>query len=432
MRLKCMIIRRNIIVTRARVGGMFVASLLLLGSLTASSIQAQNVRGEEGDWVWERDYVIDVESSTTVFIEKISGEVEIVSGPGPDIMISQKVEARGRSREEALEYGNRFELETQFSDGYLTISGRSRASDSEYEIRVPSGLSVSFESEGGELLLSDLDAYVNIRMDGGEMDIENIAGPLDIRSDGGAIEIDGVDSDVSISSAGGEMSIVGVSGKVAVTSGGGMIEIDGVEENVEVVSAGGSVEVSNVEGNVNINTTAGGIELDDIEGDAIISTGGGDIELQNVEGRVTATTSGGDIEGAGLSSELRLETLAGDIELEGISNSVRAVAEVGEVYIEVSDADFLSSGTITVEMGFGEIDILLPSDTKTNIVASVLQSGDIEIDRDGWSVRVLGRRGSTRESGDRRAEFEVGGGSSGEIELSLQSGYINIMNDDDH
>jgi len=409
-----------------------ICAMTTLGGFTTTPAFSQEVHGEDGEWTWENNYRIDIKSSTTVFFEKISGEVEIVATDGRDIEIKQSIEVRSHSRRDALERGSEFELETQFSDGYLTISGRRRTSDAAYRIEIPSGLSISFESEGGALSLSDLDAYVNIEMDGGDMEIDNIGGPLDIRSDGGEIEIDGVDSDVTISNDGGEMSVVDVNGKVVVTSGGGQIEIDGVHENVEVVSAGGSVEVSNVNGDVNINTTAGDIELDDVDGDAFISTGGGDIELMNVEGKITATTSGGDIEGEDLSSELRLETLAGDIDLAGISNSVRAVAEVGEVYIEVTDADFLSSGSMVVDLGYGEIDLRLPSDTKATVFASVLQSGDIEIDRNGWSVRVLGRRGSSREEGDRRAEFEIGGGGNGEIELSLKSGQIQIMNDDNN
>jgi len=407
---------------------MASAVLLLASGVLVSSVTAQTLEGENGDWTWKKDYSFDVDGRDSVVFEDFYGHVELVAGRGSSIVIQQVVQARGETRREALDYGNEFELEVRYSSSYLTIEGESGSRSTMFVIQVPSGLNVSYDSDSGDLFVAGMDSELNIKMDGGDVEIVDVGGPVDVRSDGGDIDVDGVKSDVSLTSDGGELTVLGVDGDLIIATGGGEIEIETVKGKVEVVSAGGSVEVSDVDGDVFVNTSAGGVEVDHVKGEVTVLTGGGDIELWSIRGSVNATTIGGDIEGDEIYSEMKLETMAGDIELEGVRSSVRAVAEVGAVEIEVIDASFLASGSLYVELGDGEIGLILPTDTEATIVAHVLQSGSIEIDETGWSFREVRRRGSSRRDEDRRAILEVGGGGTGEIELSVRKGEIIIEN----
>lgn len=405
----------------------FIAVLILFLGLGVSEAQAQELSGEPGDWRWEREYSREVTSQESVYFEEFNGSVRISGTDSRFIVIREIIPIQIEAREEAREVGQGFELDFRSDSDYIVIESPGTANGTQYEILVPSGIAVHFESNGGAITATDLDAYLTIDTGGGVVRIQDVAGPVDVRSDGGNVNVAYSSDDVTISTNGGQITVSNIEGEVSATTGGGQVVVRNVEDDVDIVTAGGNVEVGDVDGDVSVLTAAGNIDIDHVGGRATVSSGGGDIKLVAISGAIRASTNGGDIEGRQLKSGMRLETLAGDIDLEGIRSEVRAITEVGDVDITVVNTSFLSKGSLIVDVGHGGIAIRLPQNVRANILATVAQSGTIEASRSGWEIEVLRQRPNIRRDEVRRLELKIGGGG-GEISLSIQVGDIYIRN----
>ncbi len=405
----------------------FIALLFLFLGIGVSEIQAQDLSGEPGDWRWEREYSIEVTTQGTVSFEEFNGSAGISGSDSRFIVIREIIPIQSEAREEAREVGEGFALDILSDSDYIMIESPGTVNGTRYEILVPSGITVHFESNGGAIAAIDLDAYLNIDTGGGAVKIQDVAGPIDVRSDGGNVNVAYSSGDVTISTSGGQITVSNIEGEVSATTGGGQVVVRNVEDGVDIVTAGGNVEVGDVEGDVSVLTAAGNIDVDHVGGRVTVSSGGGDIDLIAISGAIRASTNGGDIEGRQLKSEMRLETLAGDIDLEEIRSEVRAITEVGNVDVTVINTSFLSKGSLIIDVGHGEIDIRLPQNVRADILATVGQSGTIEVARSGWDVEVLRQRPNIRRNEVRRLELEIGGGG-GEISLSLQAGDIYVRN----
>ena len=170
------------------------------------------------------------------------------------------------------------------------------------------------------------------------------------------------------------------------------------------------------------------MEVADVTGSALLSNGGGSIDVNRVGGELTATTSGGDVEADDVGGAIQIETMAGDVDLSGVKAALRVISEVGDIDIEVDSADFLENDRIEIDLGYGDIDLLLPRNTDADVVANVQESGGIDISNERWAIAVLRARSRSDQAQSRRAELRIGDGG-GLIQIRLLSGEITIDNE---
>ena len=391
-------------------------------------VHAQDISGTGSDRVYEQTYHVEVQGHDTVFFEDMGGSMEISSTAESQLSIWQAIPVGDRSRRDAIEWGLEFELEISIQDGRLEVEAPGVPRGTMYEIRVPEGLSVDLETDYGEIEASGIDGNVTIQHGGGSMEIEQVAGFVTIRSDGGVIEASDVEGAVTIQSDGGGVSVSRAGNAVIIATGGGGVEVDDVDGDVSITTAGGNVEIENIRGNLRAVTSAGNMEVADVTGSALLSNGGGSIDVNRVGGELTATTSGGDVEADDVGGAIQIETMAGDVDLSGVKAALRVISEVGDIDIEVDSADFLENDRIEIDLGYGDIDLLLPRNTDADVVANVQESGGIDISNERWDIEVLRARSRSDQAQSRRAELRIGDGG-GLIQIRLLSGEITIDNE---
>lgn len=399
---------------------------ILLGSTWSAG--AQEVTEDKDGRMYEKVYRLDLSGVETLHFEDMGGTMEFSRSATDQLVIKQEIPAGNRSRSEAIDWGLEFDLKTSVSGARALVEGNEHPRSAMYEIRIPVGINVDLETDWGTIEAAGLEGNLTIRHGGGTIEVEHLDGSLAIRSDGGAIDIEDVTGTVTVNSDGGAVDVSRVGRSVTVATGGGGIDVDDIEGNVSATTAGGNVDISHVRGNLRAVTSAGNLDVMDIEGDVVLSNGGGSIDVSGVGGTMTATTSGGDIEADDIRGTIRVETLAGDVELSNVRNSLRVISEVGDVEIEVTNAAFLSDGSIEVDLGHGDIELVLPRTTNARLVATVQESGGIDISNQGWDVEVIRTRGQTDGNASRRAEIRIGRGG-GDIQIRLQSGEITVDNE---
>lgn len=76
-------------------------------------------------------------------------------------------------------------------DGRLTLRVKCSAMISDcagrHEVKVPRGVAVTVEADGGKVTASKFDTALRVRADNGEVTVSDCRGPLDLRSDNGAV-----------------------------------------------------------------------------------------------------------------------------------------------------------------------------------------------------------------------------------------------------
>ena len=398
------------------------AVLLLLGSGSASG---QQIRDTDEGRVFEQAWEVRVQGETRVALEDLAGNINVTRSADQSLRVRLQIDVDGRSRQEALAWGAAFEPSIRNHDDTIWVEGESVPRNTSYFISIPDGMSATLESRGGTIDIRDLGGPLEIDQSGGVITVEGLNGALSIESDGGDVDLESIEGSVSLVLDGGQVAVSGVDGELSITTGGGGVDAYDIRGDASIITAGGNVELSGVTGDATVVTSAGRIEVDDIGGKADLSTGGGDIEVSGVGGTLSASSSGGDVEVDDVRGSIRIEGLAGDVELTGVRSSVRVLTEVGDIEIEVVDASFLKNGMIEIDLGHGDIDLLLPLDTHADVIANVQESGSIDVDGSGWDVELLRDWSRSRERAAKRAELRIGKGG-GEIQITLLGGEIVI------
>lgn len=396
---------------------MLAVGLLML----TRPLSAQEIRTQDGSTWFVQEWTSRVSASESIQMEDMGGSVEI--GPAQDglFRVELQIPVGTRSRADALAYGREFALKMELRRGVLEVDGQGVPRGARYRVSIPRAAGMSIETDGGTLNIHDLAMPLRIDHAGGVVSVLAISGSVTLDSAGGDVDMEDIDGNAEVQSDGGNVSVEGVRGNLVIVTGGGKIEASAIKGSASITTAGGNIEVSEVDRDVRAVTSAGRIEASEIGGDADLTTGGGDIEASDIKGELTASSSGGDVEADLIKGRIRIEALAGDVELGGVRTPVRIIGQVGDVQIEVADTAFLSSGMLEVDLGHGDVWLLLPKRTNAVLQANIQEEGTIDIDRSGWQVEVLRTRGGAA----RQAEVRIGEGG-GTIRITLRRGEIAV------
>jgi len=195
--------------------------------------------------------------------------------------------------------GSRLKLEEKFH------ANNTRGS-SKWELTVPDGLSIEFNSGSGDLSLSDLKGEIDFSTGSGDAHIENFDGELKCNSGSGDFELKNIKGEAKVNSGSGDHHISDSELYAKANTGSGDIEVNDSKGGYKLNTGSGDVEAGRItlseEGN--FNTGSGDVEIvlaaalvDDISvnsgsGNAVVDFNGNKIEGEVV---MTCKKSGGNI-----------------------------------------------------------------------------------------------------------------------------------------
>ncbi len=177
---------------------------------------------------------------------------------------------------------------------------------------------------------------------------------------------------LSVETLGGDVDVSDLSGAVVAEASGGKINVGHIGGNIDVRAAGGAIVLGVIGGNARCLSGGGAISAMEIHGDSLLETGGGDIHLRKAGGAVRASTAGGRIEVVEAKGTVQAHTFGGSIEI-GSAKGVHCESASGSIVAQFLPGildSFLSTGS-------GDITVWIPSNLRVSIRAQNEGSGNV-------------------------------------------------------
>jgi hypothetical protein len=225
---------------------------------------------------------------TGVTVQDYGGQVRVTAGPVHRVQVTETIRYDARAGVPAVAQS--------VAGGRLNLSDpacQNTDCDVDFTVTVPSGLTVSVDTQGGPADVSGI-AGGSVNTDGGSARIAQVTGPLTVSTGGGPAALSAVAGPLRIDTSGGALVAHGISAATAsVSTGGGPAQVtfSAAPQTVTVSSDGGPA-ILRVPGGPYALTadSAGGPELIGIATDPAarpsltISTGGGPLQLEPAPG----------------------------------------------------------------------------------------------------------------------------------------------------
>ncbi len=181
---------------------------------------------------------------------------------------------------------NDYDLTVTVNNGVLTASARSKnritnwknALSFSFNIYVPSDVSTSLKTSGGNIMLSGLSGDQDFATSGGNLELNELSGKIKGRTSGGNIYLNNCKDELNLSTSGGNITGKNSSGQIHLST------------------SGGSIQLKDLDGNIDASTSGGNVEAESIKGELAAHTSGGNVSLQKLNCSVKASTSGGNID----------------------------------------------------------------------------------------------------------------------------------------
>ncbi len=358
--------------TTSRFHARFLAACSALALLTAFG-PAPVRRGPAGPATLAAQDVHRLDGPS-VAIYNLAGQVEVVAGNGPGVVVEV---ARGGSD------ASRLEIETG------RIGGREAL-----RVLYPDDRVVYREGGRGS------SATVRVRRDGTFLDGRMSGDRVRVSGRGGGLE---AHADLTVRVPPGV--------EVAVYLGVGHGNVRGLEAGVTFNTAAGDVDVTDVAGAVNVDTGSGDVSISDVRGDVEVDTGSGGVVLARLTGaRAVVDTGSGSVRGADLAAdEVMVDTGSGRIDLAGLS-AARVSCDTGSGAVRLGLVDDVDR--LMVDTGSGSVAVEVPADFGARLDLSS-GSGRVSVDLPDTEAEVSQRRHFRGRAGDGQGQVMIDTGSGG-------------------
>lgn len=204
--------------------------LLLLMAIALASSAA---------WAGESVDVTKSASATpTVEIENLAGSVKINGWDREEIKVSGVL----GDDTDGLDFsgsGDSFDIEVEIPDSY---GRRHRDLDSDLEIWLPAGSSVSVETVSASIRVSGVNGRLELESVSGEVTVDGAPTSADVETVSGSIELSGSETLAIAESVSGKIELSGVAGRVEAATVSGSIRVEASDiEQGEFEAVSGSV-----------------------------------------------------------------------------------------------------------------------------------------------------------------------------------------------
>jgi TonB family protein len=281
---------------------------------------------------------------------------------------------------------------------WRTFRGRFTVS---IEIRVPRQYDLKINTQGGNIIVQDIDGRVDLVTAGGDITVGRV-GAL-VNTENAVVHPEAKPA-----------------GRIAahLESQGGHITIGDVAGALQAATAGGHILTGNINGDAVLRTGGGHIQTGRITGIATLETGGGNIRVQKGGASVTADTAGGQIDFEEVAGALHLQTGGGAVHIDHVTGPTLLEGSRGGIFLRQVAAP------LRVSAGSGNIIVYLPLQLAATIDAVVDRSSGYRIVADPSLALRIDSRDSKSGSRTMRYQGKLNGG--GEV-LHLQAASGNII-----
>jgi DUF4097 and DUF4098 domain-containing protein YvlB len=383
----------------------------------------------------EETFVVD--GPAVLDLEADFGNVTVTGTAGDQVQVIARLSLWGADEEDArqqvdvqmIQEGNRINVQVVRPEWHYVFFASTRSPRVDFEVRVPSEVSLQLVTSSGDLAVSDVIGTANLETDFGSIEVEEMTGPISAQSDSGDITFIGL-------SEGGNLEVK--------TNFGELILRDITADSLTARSDSGDIQVEEVtsEGVLDLKTNFGSLTVQDVAAERLTAhsdsgeiraeeiTLDGALDLETNFGKVTANgaratsyrlkSDSGGLTLDGCRGPLDLQTNFGDIEVRN--------AREAELTLKTDNGGIYFSGSLhgkeahLVESGFGKVHLVLPADAAFDLDAET-DFGSIKTD---FAVTVT-------EFEEKHIVGEVNGGGpllqihtdSGDIKLESVTGGSN-------
>ena len=276
------------------------------------------------------------------------------------------------------------------------------ASDNNLIITIPNQLLLDFRTGNGDIIFENsYKGSIQLKTNSGDISVRQVSGSLSIMSSGGDITCGDIDGNLAAETMGGDITVSNVTGNCSLDTKGGDIKSKNISGNMNAVTYGGDIEIGTVKRNLFVTTYGGDIEIQSSMENAKLISYAGDIILNKSVGKVEIKASAGDI---------RLNDCDGAVNLNSLS---------GDIYVSLNPKD-----RSIIKSNYGDIEVLIPSNSKVNIIASSKTAFDgeklISSDFESFLTEEKIREGSSKKI------YSINGGGNASIDLKANNAKILI------
>ena len=227
---------------------------------------------------------------TSLSVESYGGPIQITAGAVRHVTVT-----------EAISFGSPGQaprVTAAVSDRKLTLGAPDCVNTGcsiGFTVTVPTGVSVTAESEGGNIAVTGATG-ANLDSGGGTVQANQIDGPLSVTSEDAGISVSGVTapSGTNLDSGGGPVQASHVDGPLTISSeDGGITLSDVTSPGVNLDSGGGYIQAGRVTAPLTLISEDGSVTLNGLTGDLNADTGGGPLSGTVASGRASVQTEDG-------------------------------------------------------------------------------------------------------------------------------------------
>jgi TonB family protein len=370
------------------------------------------------------------------------GSVRVLPQTGSDAVqynVHVETDARPSLAERLLK---RYALSTRSNSSGVEIRGalprlpKSGAEGTQFwvhfEISVPADFSVSVNTGAGDITVGAIGGSATLITQGGNIRADRIGGAppgfqnasaasvaAKLETEGGHILVGDVNGSLDAFTAGGHISAGNITGDASLRSGGGHIHAGEIGGRATLSTDGGNITVGRAGSLVNVHTGGGQIDFGEVRGSVHAQTGGGGIRIMYVSGAMDVESSGGSI---------CLTRVAGSVRAATGGGTIRAWINPGggldEPDAGASAGIMRLAGPSQLNSSDGDIIVFLPRNLAASIEAIVDSGGPQHIEAD--PALALRLQAPDQPSGVVRASTELNGGGA-PLKLHTVSGHIRLQ-----
>jgi DUF4097 and DUF4098 domain-containing protein YvlB len=351
-----------------------------------------------------------VAQGQTLRLANLAGRVDLVPGPGPQVVVEATVHAEGDSAAETQ----------KLLAGMKWVRSHDKKGREEMALSYPVETYRAFHFPRREDDGSDLPQFLSFLADAGHTSttyrgeririyprrrsgVPTLYADLRIAIPAGAA--------IAVHDLLGAVRAEDLSGTVEVGTGSGDVRFGAFAGTLNVETGSGDIRLGSAKGETAVHTGSGDITVGSLVGNGLFETGSGDVILDQVAaGKLTLDTGSGNVTvKAGTAAKIVAKTGSGDVRVSRVElEELLADTGSGNVTLQSSLAQARQ-----VKIGTGSGDIRIAAGPEATFdLDSDQGSGDLEVGYADATLRKHGSKvvGARRGDGRTRIHIETGSG----------------------
>lgn len=369
---------------------------------------------------------LDVSGARRVRVEDVDGDVRVTATRHGQAELRAHLRTVAADRTRAGKLLESIAIETEREGDTLTVRVRlpdrdkAYATNSSYELSVPSDLRVKVASDSGDVDVEGAFPGVSVETTFGHASIRGARGPVNGRSASGQILLEDVQGEsVHAASEHGDLVLRDVRARaVEAQSRSGNVRLERVQAELALAATRyGMVDASALDGSARLSTLDGQLSYDARRPGvrSALRLGNGEARCAGGEGLLVIETQAGRIGIDGFTGTVQADSHHGSVELDGVFEGVRAQSGSGRLEVRAQPGSAASQDW-RLRADFGNVVVALPASFACRLEA-VTTKGTI---RSEFPVEVEAEQDEAGLAG-----LLNGGGRS--VSLRSENGRIEIQ-----